>query len=433
MKETINNQKNFLLNAKSEIPITKNKELFPNIHLVKNINKTRNDNNSRNIYYKINIEPKKKDKVFSETNFKSYNGLKNHKLNKIFTIKKKGIHISQSEKKLNEKKNNLVSISSNDNKEFLNSIYSNNEKITSKFNKDLNDMEKNVDNKSNLDNYSSHNEIINDILDKTEKFFDNLGLFLEERNKKYFHNLDDKKNFEKIKLRSLDDNININKKIFNNKSYNKNNINRGDIKDINIINNYNDKTISLKINNLLNKNNNNKNNSYYKIKSYLENNNNNKKSVADEIIQTFNILDNNEQNNKSEFKQSNNDYEKNSNFLPLLSKSTEELEPNKKELKIAEVKKVYPVYPFNRIVNLMPLNNNKFNFNVHRKILIDMKEIFRHDDRYNYQQLMNNIKYINNIKKENNVTNNYRLRSSSSNNNKNISKNLEKIIKISLN
>ena len=81
----------------------------------------------------------------------------------------------------------------------------------------------------------------------------------------------------------------------------------------------------------------------------------------------------------------------------------------------------------------MPLNNNKFNFNVHRKILIDMKEIFRHDDRYNYQQLMNNIKYINNIKKENNVTNNYRLRSSSSNNNKNISKNLEKIIKISLN
>ena len=60
MKETINNQKNFLLNTKSEIPATKNKELFPNIHLVKNINKTRNDNNSRNIYYKINIEPKKK-------------------------------------------------------------------------------------------------------------------------------------------------------------------------------------------------------------------------------------------------------------------------------------------------------------------------------------------------------------------------------------
>ena len=430
MKETSNIQSNFLLNSKSEIPITKNKELFPNIHIVKNIKKTRNDNNSRNIYYKINIEPKKKEKVFSQTNFKSYNGLKNHKLNKYFTIKKKRIQINQSEKKLNEKKNNLISISSSDNKEFLNSIYSNNEKITSKFNKDLNDMEKNVDNKSNLDNYSSHNEIINDILDKTEKFFDNLGLFLEERNKKYFHNLDDKKNFEKKKLRSIDDNININKKLFNNKSYIKNNINRSDIKDINIINNYNDKSISLKINNLLNKNNNNKNNSNYKIKSYVENNNN-KKSVTDEIIQTFNILENNEQNNKSEFRQNHN--EKNNNFLPLLSKSTEEFESIKKEPKIAEVKKVYPVYPFNRIVNLMPLNNNKFNFNVHRKILIDMKEIFRHDDRYNYHQLMNNIKYINNIKKENNVTNNYRLRSSSSNNNKNISKNLEKIIKISLN
>ena len=43
-------------------------------------------------------------------------------------------------------------------------------------------------------------------------------------------------------------------------------------------------------------------------------------------------------------------------------------------------------------------------------MLLDMKDDFRHDNRYNYEQLMNKIKYGNNYKKINS-TNRYRLRS----------------------
>ena len=111
-----------------------------------------------------------------------------------------------------------------------------------------------------------------------------------------------------------------------------------------------------------------------------------KKMVNDEIIQTFNIGGKDEKkinlkNNKT-------------NILPnISSQSIDKIEQNKNEIKIAEIRPVYPVYPYNRIVNLKPSNNSKYNYNIHKKIILDLKDNFSHDNKYNYEQLMNKIKY----------------------------------------
>ena len=134
------------------------------------------------------------------------------------------------------------------------------------------------------------------------------------------------------------------------------------------------------------------------IKVYY-NKNTNDKRVSDAIIQTFNLSTNKQENKKIE--------QKPNIILPILpspspsplSEIIEPKEPNKNEAKVAELKPVYPVYPYNRIINLVPLNENKYKYNIHRQMLLDMKDDFRHDNRYNYEQLMNKIKYGKIIKK----------------------------------
>ena len=256
---------------------------------------------------------------------------------------------------------------------------------------------------------------------KTENFFNDLGLYLEENNIK---NLEKKNNkisnrigfneafgFNKpqnnINIKGKKMNIRINKNIFNFENNNKNDIMENKItnKYKNVLENYNNlnnKSIGIKknksFNNSIRKNeiNNIENNSNIikkNIKVYYKKSKN-KKMVSDEIIQTFNF-EGNDGNDETKTKLEKN---KNNNILPNISQSQsiEKIEQNKNDkngIKIAEIRPVYPVYPYNRIVNLIPSNNSKYNYNIHKKIILDMKDNFSHDNRYNYEQLMNKIKY----------------------------------------
>ena len=405
MKKSVG-QNNCLLNNKIKNSSVNNKQLFPNLHLVKNVRKK----NEKNIYSKIKILPKKKERFLSQTIINDYNDINNNKVKVGINDKKMKLHISQSEKNINDNNDN----NDGDNKDYINSIFNNGDKITSKKFLKSYDISKNSENKNNL---SSHNEIISDLLNKTEKFFENLGVFLEERNKKYFDG--NKNNFKTKKVYGFT--TKRNNLVFNSSLYNKRKI----------INNYSDKNfISLRNYTILNNLNQNKSISTIN----LHNDDNNKKSVSDAIIQTLNTSDDNKQNIKQEedqeqqqdqeqiqnkrLKQEEKRYEvenrnERNNILPLLTKSLDIIEPNKREVKIAEVKKVYPVYPFNRIIQLNPSldKNNKYNFNIHRKVLLDMRDVFRHDDKYNYQQLMNNFKYKS-VNKKNCFVYSYKLKSS---------------------
>ena len=186
---------------------------------------------------------------------------------------------------------------------------------------------------------------------------------------------------------------------------------------INLDNNQlNQKRNILIYNKYVNKNDLNDNNSKIikkNIKVYY-NKNTNDKRVSDAIIQTFNLSTNKQENKKIE--------QKPNIILPILpspspspsplSEIIEPKEPNKNEAKVAELKPVYPVYPYNRIINLVPLNENKYKYkyNIHRQMLLDMKDDFRYDNRYNYEYLMNKIKYGNNYNKSNSIYR-YKLRS----------------------
>ena len=411
-------QNNCLLNTKNKKSTINNKRLFPNIHLVKDINK---NNNDKKINSEIKILPKQKERVLSQNNINDHNAINDYKVKLGINNKQKRLHFSQSEINIKSNNaNNFTNITSGDNKDYINSIYSNGEKIESLTKMKSNEVDK---------NFSSHNEIISNLLNKTEKLFDDLGMFLEQRNKKIFGNLNENNVIKSKKF--LDLARKRNDLMFSPKRY----------QSKNIINNYNDKNFTrLKYNTILSSFKRNK--SYSPINSFNENNN--KKSVTDAIIQTLNTSEDNKQstkedqeeiqNKKLEIEQKSHDTEKkneNNNILPLLSQSVEITEPKKMAIKIAEVKKVYPVYPFNSIIKLNPSfdKNNRFNYNIHRKDILDMRDIFRHDDRYNYLQLMNNIKYKS-VNKKTSIVNYYKLKSSFSFKNEKISKRLEKIIKI---
>lgn len=136
-------------------------------------------------------------------------------------------------------------------------------------------------------------------------------------------------------------------------------------------------------------------------------NNKNFKHNNNQLDNTSNLL---EQYKNKEYKY---------NILPPLSSSMDKIKSNrsKNEIKIAEVRRVYPVYPYNRIDNIVP-KKNKFNYNVNRKFLFDLVNKFSHDDRYNYERIMNNIRHLssNNKSTINDIYNNniYKYKSISS-------------------
>ena len=86
---------------------------------------------------------------------------------------------------------------------------------------DLNSI--NIPRRSNDDlNYDnstpSHNIKITDLLNKTERFFNSLGFYLNENNKKDFINFDKDNNYHKIKIKKIDFNKAIRNKRLNNKN-----------------------------------------------------------------------------------------------------------------------------------------------------------------------------------------------------------------------
>ena len=409
---------NYLSNTKSQTILQKNSKILPNIKSVKILKNTKNDYNNEN---NNNLDNDSEiNNNLSQTNFRGCRKIKSKSFKLNFNKKSNNLSLNHSKNDLkNNYKNKAVK-------------YNNNNKLLINSNNNVNDNDSNSHN-----NTTSHNIIISDLLIKTEKFFNQLGISLNEKNK---GNLE-KKKYQKIIIKK-------NSFIEDIENKNQNEIKEQSIKDIkakqnlkrenndkiyhnsNFIENDNNIIKNRSYNNILSKynykiidNNLNSNVMKYNIKVY-NNKDKGKKMVSDEIIQTFNILENNKQTTKNQIKDdiilpylppSKEKIEFNWNFNPS---NNIEMESNKKnEIKIAEIKPVYPVYPYNRIINFAPLNGNKYNFNIHRKKILDMKEDLRHDDRYNYEQIMNKIKLESKNKKIN-VSNSYRFKYNSKNFNK---------------
>ena len=137
-----------------------------------------------------------------------------------------------------------------------------------------------------------------------------------------------------------------------------------------------------------------------------------KKTFNNQLVQTFNIMDNNNEiNNNTEQKNNNNNNKNtdqqntelinliNSNILPNMKSNKyiyEEENDNKNNIKIAEIKEVFPCYPSNRLLKI--IHNNKTNINNNKQnqfknYLSDLKNHYSRDSRYYYEKLMNAIKY----------------------------------------
>lgn len=394
-----------------KIPMTKNRNNFDK----NNINKIENKNNKL-----------QKNNIINDIKSKTLNMNNKIKKEKLFKTNRK-----ISADKINKKDFKIYSNQKYTNHSLRNYINKNNI---------INDNIELDENK----NVASHNIIIRNLLMRTENFFNELGLHLDQDNSEKKSSKKAKKNrndfIEFLQRNNIGDLFEKDSKKFNklnikeeNKKIKKNSTIFDNYSGVN--NNLNSKNISSRNNKSYNNIKDNKINNESKtikhnIKVYYKKNKN-KKMVSDEIIQTFNILDNYEQKEKENEKEIKKVKEKGkvaffpikNKILPILprlspSSSLGKLEFDKNQIKIAEIKPVFPLYPYNRIDNSAPLNNNKFNHNIHKKLILDMK--ISHDDRYNYEQLMNKIKLETKNKRENFKSNycyNYRYGQNSSDKN----------------
>ena len=426
MKEPLINKKAFL-SPRNEYSKSL-KELFQDISKNKNLNQIRN--RSGKIFLKES-KIMRKESNLSQPNIINRNHIQNHTSYINYKIKKENSYLNPS----------LIK-SSNIKKENKNEIKPGKTDLNN-----INNPQSNHNDLNEEKNTPSHNSKITDLLNKTERFFNSLGFYLNENNKKDFINFDKNNNYHKIKINKIDfnkairnkqlnDMIDNNKKLYiKRKEYE----NEFDSKTNDLVNKYkyllekddekkNNKYIDImekesdkndtnqfskyiidreidKIKNSKNSIYNENNDNLFK-NSLLQNNwgfisnlcqtdekaynNNNYKYNDNELVNTFSLFD--------QYK--NNEYKY--NILPPLSSSMDKIKSikNKNEIKIAEVKKVYPIYPYNRINNIS-LKKNKFNYNVNRKFLFDIVNKFSHDDRYNYERIMNNIRYLSNNKKSN--------------------------------
>lgn len=278
----------------------------------------------------------------------------------------------------------------NDNKKYrtIKSIINETKEI---INKDFNNFNENNNNDINENsNRHSHNLIITELLNKTENYFNKLGYFLDENKKINFTNFYDRNNYKKIKLTKL--NINTIKDY-------KNNCNKKDEKEVDIKDNsinsikykeniFDKKSRRKYFKNIINKLNDNNENSIYKTIIFKNKYFNNKRHKV------FNLSNNHKKSKKKI---------KHKNVLPFLSKSNGNF-TNKNEIKIAEIRTLYPIYSSKDINNLHNSNDNKFNSNFHNIFVSNSINSYILDNKYNYKNIINNIKYI--IKnKENNKYN----------------------------
>ena len=403
-------------------------ELLQDITKNKNLNQIRN--NSGRIFLKIS-KTMRKESNLSQPNLIDRNHKKNYTSYINFKIKKENSYLDAS-----------IIKSSKEKKEKINDIKD--EKI------DLNNINSPNSSRNDLKydkSTPSHNTKITDLLNKTERFFNSLGFYLNENNKKDFINFDKNNNYQKIKINKIDFNKALRNKQLNDindnnkKLYIKRKENESELDSKN-------NEIFYKYKYMLEKDDEKNNNKYidimekesdkndtnqfskYIIDKEIDKIKNSKNSIYNEnndnlfknsllqnnwgFISNLCQTDEKDINNKN-FKHNNNQLDNTSNLLeqykskeykynilPPLSSSMDKIKSNrrKNEIKIAEIRRVYPVYPYNRIDNIVP-KKNKFNYNVNRKFLFDLVNKFSHDDRYNYERIMNNIRYLSNNNKSN--------------------------------
>ena len=385
------------------------KKELPKFDSVKNFNKTQNEFNNKNILSK---------KCFSQIN-NIKNNIKNIYIKKNFKIKK-------------DKDNSLLKIPTYiKNNHICNEFVFESKDISTNLdiqNKNTNNNKQDINNNLNA---SSHNAIITDLLNKTEKYFNKRGFHLNENNKKDFINFNKIINYDKIKINKSDLNDTIEykleKKDINQKKnitikINENIINNTKIK-INKNNNKNIKENNNKkfFENVINKNDyNNKNNNQLIYKTILIKNNSNINEKKEKKLKNINNKNNNINvrlkyknviDNKHLFKLNKKVEEKSRNILPILSTSLDKINSYNytNKIKIAEVRRLYPSYSIIRKSNLNNLNNNKSCKIINEKILLNNINNFNHDNRYNFKQIMNNIKYmIRNKTKNNYIYNPYK-------------------------
>ena len=273
--------------------------------------------------------------------------------------------------------------------------------------------------KSNKNDDYTHNIKISNLLSNTKDFFNNL----ENHLKLSKDNANKKIIYKKISSDKTKD-----------KSYPKTGKNKengidklyGRMYNMKILNDEakNDKNMSLTMKKSISTyNNENQNLNYYNVNS--KNKITSKKSFNNQIVQTFNSMDNNENNNSTEQKNNNNNNENNnsteqknnnkntdqqnteyinlinSNILPNVKSNKYKYNYNeepddKNNIKIAEIKEVFPCYPSNRLLKI--IHNNKTNINNNKQnqfknYLSDLKNHYSRDSRYYYEKLMNAIKY----------------------------------------
>ena len=259
-----------------------------------------------------------------------------------------------------------------------------------------NKIDKNLNQNNEKDN--THKSRISDLLNNAKDFFNNLGNYLEENKPKVIPSLNANKIYKRLSKEKRKD-ILFPRTIKNKER----NINKlyGRLYNIKILEDENKTTISNKTNSfIINKN-------ISKISNIedFETKNNNftiEKKQKNQIIQTFNIQNTNERNKNTSTNNEENKYyesnitsQKENDIFPVLNSNNfySNFEyNNKNNIKIAEIREVFPCFPFNRlnkITNSSRTDNKRIK---NYKFFYDLRKNFVLDTRYYYEKFLRDIK-----------------------------------------
>ena len=259
-----------------------------------------------------------------------------------------------------------------------------------------NKIDKNLNQNNEKDN--THKSRISDLLNNAKDFFNNLGNYLEENKPKVIPSLNANKIYKRLSKEKRKD-ILFPRTIKNKER----NINKlyGRLYNIKILEDENKTTISNKTNSfIINKN-------ISKISNIedFETKNNNftiEKKQKNQIIQTFNIQNTNERNKNTSTNNEENKYyesnitsQKENDIFPVLNSNnfySNFEHNNKNNIKIAEIREVFPCFPFNRlnkITNSSRTNNKRIK---NYKFFYDLRKNFASDTRYYYEKFLRDIK-----------------------------------------
>ena len=259
-----------------------------------------------------------------------------------------------------------------------------------------NKIDKNLNQNNEKDN--THKSRISDLLNNAKDFFNNLGNYLEENKPKVIPSLNANKIYKRLSKEKRKD-ILFPRTIKNKER----NINKlyGRLYNIKILEDENKTTISNKTNSfIINKN-------ISKISNIedFETKNNNftiEKKQKNQIIQTFNIQNTNERNKNTSTNNEENKYyesnitsQKENDIFPILNSNnfySNFEHNNKNNIKIAEIREVFPCFPFNRlnkITNSSRTNNKRIK---NYKFFYDLRKNFVSDTRYYYEKFLRDIK-----------------------------------------